>query len=868
MSKLVMTNEQIAIIESLKTNNIIKVNAFAGTGKEQPYSEPILTPNGWTTMGELRSTDAIIGSLGNIINVTGIFEQGIKDVYNITFSDGTTTRCGADHLWYVFSESSNKHEVLSISELLDKEISRSVYDHRTDVTSQRYKFAIPLPNAIEFNHIDIPIDPYVLGVLLGDGGFSSQIIKLSNSNTKIINRVMDSLPESDFLRPIKNSSGNYTIQNKIKYKQSATKEILIKFGLNGKLSVEKHIPKEYLFNTLSVRRNIFKGLIDTDGYVQNKGNAKEFIEYSTSSMNLAMNVIELARGLGYFVSYTTRVPKFDYNGLHKEGKLSYRIYINTKKYKRITDITLIGKENSRCITVDAPDKLYVTSGYNLTHNTTTLYELTNAYPHLSFLYLSFGSELIKEAKSQFSTDNTEAKTTHAFALSHVRNTLNFGHRKNGLGNLMVHEIRNLLKIKNYKVALLLKTIFTAYCHSQYDAINEVTVKALLNEDRSLRIDFMSEGLKPNQMSTYMIMLWKLIADDKLTLSHDFYLKFFQLNIHYYNEHINYDVIMLDEAQDSNNVTLSIFNKFAGKKVIVGDKYQAIYGWRKATNVMEKIDADIDLALTTTFRFGQKVANGANNILQEVFGEKKTIVPFFPTIEKKIDSECRITRTNAALIRELDHLSESDKLVKTVRKPSEIFSMSLSVYYFQLDKWKYKSEITEKRLLQFKSTNEMKDHAKTMKDIELLIAIKLVDDYGERLLDLFDMAKINHRKRTNIDIFLTTAHTSKGKEWDQVTVADDFQDLLDIMLDAKIYSIADLRKTMKTNYNRVQHVAEEFNLFYVAITRGIVKVNVNSRNHRYLTMTEYELDAELTKMKDVRATESEQGWKIKARKKIR
>ncbi len=434
---------------------------------------------------------------------------------------------------------------------------------------------------------------------------------------------------------------------------------------------------------------------------------------------------------------------------------------------------------------------------------------------------------------------------------------------------MVHEIRNILKIKNYKVALLLKTIFTAYCHSQYDTINEVTVKALLSEDRSLRIDFMSEGLKPNQMSTYMIMLWKLIADDKLTLSHDFYLKFFQLNIHYYNEHINYDVIMLDEAQDSNNVTLSIFNKFVGKKVIVGDKYQAIYGWRKAINVMEKINADIDLALTTTFRFGQKVANGANNILQEVFGEKKTIVPFFPTIKKKIDSECRITRTNAALIRELDHLSESNKLVKTVRKPSEIFSMSLSVYYFQLDKWKYKAEITEKRLLQFKSTNEMKDHAKTMKDIELLIAIKLVDDYGERLLDLFDIAKINHRKRTNIDIFLTTAHTSKGKEWDQVTVVDDFQDLLDIMLDAKIYSIADLRKTMKTNYNRVQHVAEEFNLFYVAITRGIVKVNVNSRNHRYLTMSEYELDAELSLMKENRNTAESNDWKkgFKTRKKM-
>jgi superfamily I DNA/RNA helicase len=328
--------------------------------------------------------------------------------------------------------------------------------------------------------------------------------------------------------------------------------------------------------------------------------------------------------------------------------------------------------------------------------------------------------------------------------------------------------------------------------------------------------------------------------------------------------------MLDEAQDSNNVTLSIFNKFDGKKVIVGDKYQAIYGWRKATNVMEKITADVDLALTTTFRFGQTVANNANNILQEVFGETKTIVPFFPNIERDIKSECRITRTNAALIRELDQLTESTKLFKTVRKPDEIFSMSLSVYYFQMDKWKYKNEITEKRLLQFKSTNEMKDHAKTMKDIELLIAIKLVEDYGERLLDLYDIAKINHRKRANIDIYLTTAHTSKGKEWDSVTVIDDFHDLLDIMLDAKIYSIDDLRKTMKTNYNRVQHVAEEFNLFYVAITRGIVKVSVNSRNYRYLSMSEYELNEELVKMKDVRAAEEDQGWKkngVKTRKKF-
>jgi len=193
--------------------------------------------------------------------------------------------------------------------------------------------------------------------------------------------------------------------------------------------------------------------------------------------------------------------------------------------------------------------------------------------------------------------------------------------------------------------------------------------------------------------------------------------------------------------------------------------------------------------------------------------------------------------------------DSDKLVKTVRKPDDIFQLPLSVLYFITDKFKYKDKITEKRLYQFKSTYELKEYATAVNDVEILLSLKLVEDYGFDLENLRDYAKKYHAKRTNIDVYLTTAHSGKGLEFDHVIVKDDFPDLMQLLATNKIDSIEDFHHIKEIDPDSVKKITEEFNLFYVAITRGLYSSTVNGINNTYLDMTVDELNEKLADMKE-------------------
>lgn len=305
-------------------------------------------------------------------------------------------------------------------------------------------------------------------------------------------------------------------------------------------------------------------------------------------------------------------------------------------------------------------------------------------------------------------------------------------------------------------------------------------------------------------------------------------------------------IIVHNCQDSNHVTCSIFSKVLGKKIVVGDMYQSCYKFRKAVNIMKKIDSDINLHLTTTFRFGNNIAEKANYILNDLLGEEHSIVSFIADRSgQAINTTCFISRTNAMLIRQLDAISLKNKIAKTIRKPDDIFSMSLSLYYYLLDKYKYKDQITEKRLWQFKSKNEIKEYATIINDVELLVALKLVEDYQDRLVDLYNIAKDNYRKRKDIDMFLSTAHSAKGLEFDKVIIADDFPDLCDILAKNNILTIAAFKNNIKKQYEKFQYIIEEFNLFYIAITRGIIDSEILSKNSGYLFKPEEYLDEQIS-----------------------
>src|SRR5690606_38029490 len=94
-----LTEEQREYVDSIFDKQLTIVNAKAGTGKSQPISELVLTPNGWKKMGDIKAGDYVIARNGRPTKVTSVHPQGELDIFEVKFSDGSSTRCSEDHLW-------------------------------------------------------------------------------------------------------------------------------------------------------------------------------------------------------------------------------------------------------------------------------------------------------------------------------------------------------------------------------------------------------------------------------------------------------------------------------------------------------------------------------------------------------------------------------------------------------------------------------------------------------------------------------------------------------------------------------------------------------------------------------------------------
>lgn len=350
-----------------------------GLGKLAGYSEPILTPSGWTEMGKLSIGDQVIGSSGQATDVTHIFEQGVKDLYKVTFSDGSFTRCGLEHLWAVNSpvrkKRGNPNLVLTTNELIKRGL--------TDAAGNR-KWYIPLVKPVEFTPKTQPeLDPYAVGVLLGDGGLSQHSATIC-SDTEIVESLI--LPED--VKVVKlNEIGEFTSS----YRLNGLAKYLRTLNMMGKKAEDKHIPEEYKWGSVATRIATLQGLIDTDGTaVQSKHKPSTTIEYGTVSKQLAQDVKHIVQSLGGTVSIAEKIPTYTYKGEKLEGQLFYRMtlrlpswlvpfklerklekWIPRSKYeptRSIVSIELDGSEQARCIRVSARDNLYVTRDFIVTHN--------------------------------------------------------------------------------------------------------------------------------------------------------------------------------------------------------------------------------------------------------------------------------------------------------------------------------------------------------------------------------------------------------------------------------------------------------------------------------------------------------------------
>lgn len=361
----------------------------AGGGKAQPLYSKVLTDSGWKTMGDVVVGDFVITPKNTKAKVLNTYSHKDKDIYEITTKSGVRVQACNEHLWKV---NVSKPKYKSSIQVCDT-------DKVIEYMNQGRHVYLPVCDPIgNYEDVDLPIDPYVLGVFISEGGLSSGKPIFTNADQELVARVevwvnsqgyvlsptKDGITfrvkKEGFERNVINEKGQFVKENEITIK-------LDNLGLSGKRSYDKFIPDTYLNKaSISQRFELLKGLMDGDGTISDTLTC----EYSTSSEKLKDDFCYLVRSLGGIANVSARYPTYTYKGEKLTGVLSYRIYVRMKDIENlfyisrkknkarkrnqvvqdeIVDIKYIGQEDAKCIYIDDPDHLYITDGFAVTHNT-------------------------------------------------------------------------------------------------------------------------------------------------------------------------------------------------------------------------------------------------------------------------------------------------------------------------------------------------------------------------------------------------------------------------------------------------------------------------------------------------------------------
>jgi len=413
-------------------------------------SAPVATPNGWVPIGELQVGDLVFSEHGQLTEVVGISDYEESLTWEVVFTDGASVRCDDQHLWKVRrlgTDEKGTWRNMTLNEIHTQKTIGIKGNGRTGSPTKRItatcepeekpwldsrgypRYQIPVTQPVEYPETELPLDPYLLGALLGDGSLSSNNLSLCSADPELIERCSLGLPEGYRFKQV--AKYNYNISH-VKGvlaggKPSVVREILKTLGVYGKTSIDKFIPKSYLIASIPDREALLQGLLDTDGTVASTGG----VSFCTTSTSLVKDVTELVQSLGGIA--TQRTPRLNtYLNKYQERvrtttpsftlgiKLPDSIkpfYLNRKaqrytpctKYlpcRSIIDIRPSTVEKVRCIEVADTCHTFLTKDYIVSHNSAKSTTLglftawaigvhTTAKMPLQILYLSYTVEIAR-----------------------------------------------------------------------------------------------------------------------------------------------------------------------------------------------------------------------------------------------------------------------------------------------------------------------------------------------------------------------------------------------------------------------------------------------------------------------------------------
>lgn len=381
---------------NVRQKNIIAANdknilclACAAAGKAIPTDTIIPTPNGAKKAGNIQIGDLLFDRNGNSTKVIGVYPQGQKQVYRLTFGDGRTAKCCNEHLWSIHKatwKDKNQFKTMSVNELLKEKLINS---------SRSAQFYIPVAKAVQYSTKKYTIPPYVIGAFLGDGcTMQNTYLTLSSENNEIPNHVLELLEGDSLYQNPANFNWNF-IKNGQKLSTNILPSEVCQYSYN------KTIPQEYKYGDIEQRLELLRGLMDTDGSItkDSRDNHKNtaIIRFASTSLQLIKDVQEVLGSLGYIssISEDNRPEKYTY-------KTCYNLIVsmpNSEKYKlfwlpRKKEIALLIKDMPQhrdytrtsirkiedlgyqtemvCFEVENSEHLFLMNDFIVTHNTRTL----------------------------------------------------------------------------------------------------------------------------------------------------------------------------------------------------------------------------------------------------------------------------------------------------------------------------------------------------------------------------------------------------------------------------------------------------------------------------------------------------------------
>lgn len=367
----------------------------SGVGKAIPNYTRIPTPNGWTTVGEVKVGDYLFDRFGKPTKVLGVYPQREKkQVYKVYFKSGKVAECCNEHLWSYYNNCDDRNPNKLLTSTLQE-----IIDNPKGLKNSKgaYRWSIPINQPVEYNTKQYFIDPYVMGLILGDGSFryknSQKGFFFSSADEELVQAIQERMHYKAYKKSSQyNYSWIFELTEEKTHKNVWVEDILFYYPELWQVKSEnKFIPSDFLMGSIQQRYDLLAGLLDTDGSIDEKGR----ISFTTISPKMRNNVIELCESLGMICSFRIdkRISKYTtgecYN-IHiqapKENKS--KMFKLKRKKEKAENYSNNGKRENRkdrdsiikieptnnftemtCFYVDNPEHLFLINNFICSHNT-------------------------------------------------------------------------------------------------------------------------------------------------------------------------------------------------------------------------------------------------------------------------------------------------------------------------------------------------------------------------------------------------------------------------------------------------------------------------------------------------------------------